>query len=54
MFKVNPYTVTATTRQIEAERDAASQQLQQFLVELGYDVPEAQVPRAQGCAGAAE
>lgn len=46
------YAVTA--RQIEAERDAASQQLQQFLVELGYDVPEAQVPRVQGCVGAAE
>ena len=46
------YAVTA--RKIEAERDAASRQLQQFLVELGYDMPEAQVPRVQGRAGAAE
>jgi type I restriction enzyme M protein len=46
------YAVTA--REIEAERDAASQQLQQFLVELGYDMPEAQVPQAQGRGGAAE
>ena len=33
MSKVNPYAVTV----IEAERDVASQQLQAFLVELGYE-----------------
>ena len=54
----------------EAERDAASEQLKTFLLESGYDVhdcmdtggramsgtiaEDAQVPRAQGCAGAAE
>jgi type I restriction enzyme M protein len=60
------YAVTAKT--IEAERDAASKQLQAFLMELGYDVDcmdaegramsgtiaeDTQVSRAQGCAGAA-
>ncbi|MET0109923.1 MAG: class I SAM-dependent DNA methyltransferase [Candidatus Thiodiazotropha sp.] len=48
----NKYAITA--RIIEAERDAASEQLQAFLVELGYDVQEVQVPQAQGCTGAAE
>ena len=46
------YAVTAQT--IEAERDAASEQLKAFLVELGYDVQDARVPRADGSAGAAE
>lgn len=46
------YAVTAKT--IEAERDQASQQLQAFLQELGYDVQDAPVPREQGCLGAAE
>ena len=32
------YAVTA--REIEAERDAASKQLKEYLVELGYDAPE--------------
>jgi hypothetical protein len=36
MSKVNPYAVTVIASEIEAERDAASQQLQAFLVELGY------------------
>ncbi|MCY0965690.1 type I restriction-modification system subunit M [Parathalassolituus penaei] len=48
----NKYAVTAKT--IEAERDQASQQLQAFLQELGYDVQDALVPRGQGCPGAAE
>ncbi len=46
------YAVTAKT--IEAERDAASQQLQAFMLELGYDVQDARVPRTHGCVGAAE
>lgn len=28
-------------------------EMAKYLEELGYDVQEAQVPRAQGCAGAA-
>src|SRR5690606_2255428 len=46
------YAVNA--RQIEAERDAASRQLQAFLVELGYEVQDALVPRVHGRTGAAE
>ncbi len=68
MSKVNPYAVTAA--EIEAEWNEALQQLQMFLVALGYDVhdcmdaggramsgtiaEDTQVPRALGCAGAAE
>jgi len=46
------YAVTAKT--IEEARDAASEQLQAFMVELGYDVQDAQVSRAQGYAGVTE
>ena len=53
MFKVNPYAVIVNAREIKAKWEAASQ-LQAFLLELGYDVHDAQVPRAHGCAGAAE
>jgi hypothetical protein len=52
MSKINPYAVTAS--EIEAKWNEASRQLQVFLVELGYDVHDAQVSRVQGCAGAAE
>jgi type I restriction enzyme M protein len=45
----NKYAVTA--KAIEAERDSASEQLRAFLVELEYDLQEAQVPRTHGCAG---
>ncbi len=38
MSKVTPCAVTVTAREIEAARDTASEQLQAFLQELGYDV----------------
>lgn len=40
--------------QLDVEVAAAEKVMQGYLKELGYDVQDAQVPRANGCAGAAE
>ncbi|MCX2793850.1 type I restriction-modification system subunit M [Microbulbifer thermotolerans] len=44
--------VRAEREQLKAQLAALESEMAKYLEELGYDVQEAQVPRAQGCAGA--
>jgi type I restriction enzyme M protein len=39
--------------QLKKELNTLETEMENYLKELGYDVQDAQVPRAQGCAGAA-